>query len=151
MTNIPIQKTILATLAFAFSTWKKLLEACIFPLLMTTPLITILPELLRFMDSANDPGVMFQTDVNFPIVYLLMFIYATLALLVNIYRIVISGNKSISKLGVVAPNLRLGRFFLLSIPLTIGQIISIFLPILFPIIYLLLIPCLLYTSDAADE
>ena len=43
MNNIPIRQTILATLAFSFSNWQKLLEVSIFPLLAAIPFITILP------------------------------------------------------------------------------------------------------------
>ena len=97
---------------------------------MCLPLGTVLPELMSIINSTYNPEVMLESDVNFPLIYLLMFIYATLALLMNLYRIVVSGNNSISRLGVVIPNLRLGRFLLLSIPLVMGQIISLFIPFL---------------------
>ena len=51
MTNIPIRQTILATLAFTFSNWQKLLELSIFPLLAAIPFITILPELMTILQS----------------------------------------------------------------------------------------------------
>ena len=37
MNNIPIKQTILATLAFSFSNWQKILEVSIFPLLAAIP------------------------------------------------------------------------------------------------------------------
>ena len=89
MNNIPINQTILATLAFSLSNWTELLEASIFPILMCLPLATVLPELMNIINSTYNPEVMLESDVNFPLIYLLMFIYATLALLVNIYRLLL--------------------------------------------------------------
>ena len=151
MNNIPINQTILATLAFSLSNWRKLLEASIFPILMCLPLATVLPELMNIINSSYNPEIMLESDVNFPLIYLLMFIYATLALLMNVYRIVVSGNNSIARLGIVIPNLRVGRFLLLSIPLVMGQIISLFIPFLFPIVYLLLIPISLNLISIAND
>ena len=61
MTNIPIQKTILATLAFAFSNWKKLLEASIFPILLALP---FLPELVHLL-SMLKPGSEMPENISF--------------------------------------------------------------------------------------
>ena len=52
MTNMPpIIQTILASLAFAFSNWKKLIEVSVFPLLMALPLVTILPEMMGVLQA----------------------------------------------------------------------------------------------------
>ena len=118
---------------------------------MCLPLATVLPELMNIINSTYNPEVMLESDVNFPLIYLLMFIYATLALLMNVYRIVVSGNNSVARLGIVIPNVRVGRFLLLSIPLVMGQIISLFIPFLFPIVYLLLIPISLNLISIAND
>ena len=130
MTNIPIRQTILATLAFTFSNWQKLLELSIFPLLAAIPFITILPELMTILQSQLFGVGEIQEYPRFYELYLLLFDYAYMALIINIYRLVVSGNQSVARLGVVFPNLRLGRFFLLFIALSI---------------------CLLYTSPSPRD
>ena len=151
MINIPINKTILATLAFIFSNWKRLLEASIFPFFMALPVIIILPKLIGAINDLPQPGSLSPDNLNFPIIYLLMFIYATMALLINIYRLVVLGNNSITKLGIVIPNLKFGRFLLLSVLLAVGQGVAIFLPFMFPFIYLLLIPISLNLVSIAND
>jgi len=146
MTNIPIQKTILATLAFAFSNWKKLLEVSIFPLLLALP---FLPELANLLSMAK-PGSEISDNINFHITYLLMFIYASMAMLINVYRLVILGNNSVNRLGFVLPNLRIGRFFLLAILLGIGQAITLASIYLLPL-YLLLVPLTLNLVSIAND
>ena len=146
MTNIPIQKTILATLAFTFSNWKKLLEVSIFPLLLALP---FLPELVNLLSMAK-PGSEIPDNINFHITYLLMFIYASMAMLINVYRLVILGNNSINRLGFVLPSLRFGRFFLLAILLGIGQAITLASIYLLPL-YLLLVPLTLNLVSIAND
>ena len=141
MTNIPIKQTILATLAFAFSNWQKLLEASIFPFLAAIPFITMLPELITILQAQLFGVGQVQEYPRFYELYLLMFDYAYMALIINIYRLVVSGHGSVARLGVVFPNLRLGRFFLLFIFLSIATQFRIFISaFLVPIIYFLLIP-----------
>jgi len=146
MTNIPIQKTILATLAFAFSNWKKLLEVSIFPLLLALP---FLPELANLLSMAK-PGSEIPDNINFHVTYLLMFIYASMAMLINVYRLVILGNNSINRLGFILPSLRFGRFFLLAILLGIGQVITLASIYLLPF-YLLLVPLTLNLVSIAND
>ena len=146
MTNIPIQKTILATLAFAFSNWKKLLEVSIFPLLLALP---FLPELANLLSMAKT-GSEIPDNINFHITYFLMFIYASMAMLINVYRLVILGNNSINRLGFVFPTLRFGRFFLLAILLGIGQAITLASIYLLPF-FLLLVPLTLNLVSIAND
>ena len=152
MTNIPIRQTILATLAFTFSNWQKLLELSIFPLLAAIPFITILPELMTILQSQLFGVGEIQEYPRFYELYLLLFDYAYMALIINIYRFVVSGNQSVARLGVVFPNLRLGRFFLLFIALSIATQFPIFIsPFLVPIIYFLLIPISLNLVSLAND
>lgn len=146
MKTIPIQKTILATLAFAFSNWKKLLEVSIFPLLLAIP---FLPELMNLLSMAK-PGSEIPDNINFHVTYLLMFIYASMAMLINVYRLVILGNNSVNRLGFVLPNLRFGRFFLLAILLGVGQAITLASIYLLPF-YLLLVPLTLNLVSIAND
>ena len=44
-----------------------------------------------------------------------------MALIINIYRLVVKGDQAVARLGVVFPNLRLGRFFLLFLFLSLAK------------------------------
>ena len=152
MKTIPIKKTILATLAFTFSNWQKLLEVSIFPFLMALPLITILPELMIVLQAQLFGIGEVGAYPDYYQLYLLMFDYGYMALVINIYRMVISGNNSIARLGVVLPSLRFGRFFLLFILLSIAIQFPIFIsPFLLPVIYFLLIPISLNLVSIAND
>ena len=152
MKNIPIRQTTLATLAFTFSNWQKLLEVSIFPLLAALPFITILPELMTILQAQLFGIGEVQAYPRFYELYLLMFDYAYMALIINIYRLVVSGSQSVARLGVVIPSLRLGRFFLLFIFLSIATQFPIFIsPFLVPIIYFLLIPISLNLVGLAND
>ena len=152
MKNIPIRQTTLATLAFTFSNWQKLLEVSIFPLLAALPFITILPELMSILQAQLFGVGEVQAYPRFYELYLLMFDYAYMALIINIYRLVVSGSQSVARLGVVIPSLRLGRFFLLFIFLSIATQFPIFIsPFLVPVIYFLLIPISLNLVGLAND
>ena len=152
MKNIPIRQTTLATLAFTFSNWQKLLEVSIFPLLAALPFITILPELMSILQAQLFGIGEVQAYPRFYELYLLMFDYAYMALIINIYRLVVSGSQSVARLGVVIPSLRLGRFFLLFIFLSIATQFPIFIsPFLVPVIYFLLIPISLNLVGLAND
>jgi hypothetical protein len=152
MNKIPIKQTILATLAFSFSNWQKILEVSIFPLLAAIPFITILPEIMVILQAQLFGVGEAQEYPRFYELYLIMFDYAYMALMINIYRLVVSGDKSVARLGVVFPNLRLGRFFLLFLFLSIAtQFPIIISPFLVPIIYFLLIPLSLNLVGLAND
>ena len=152
MNNIPIRQTILATLAFAFSNWQKLLESSVFPFLAAIPFITILPELMTILQAQLFGVGEVQEYPRFYELYLIMFDYAYMALIINIYRLVVSGHGSVARLGVVFPSLRLGRFFLLFLFLSIATQFPIFIsPFLVPIIYFLLIPMSLNLVGLAND
>jgi hypothetical protein len=152
MNNIPIKQTILATLAFSYSNWQKILEVSIFPLLAAIPFITILPELMVTLQAQLFGVGEVQEYPRFYELYLLMFDYAYMALIINIYRLVVKGDQAVARLGVVFPNLRLGRFFLLFLFLSLATQFPIFIsPFLVPIIYFLLIPMSLNLVGLAND
>ena len=152
MNNIPIKQTILATLAFSYSNWQKILEVSIFPLLAAIPFITILPELMVTLQAQLFGVGEVQEFPRFYELYLLMFDYAYMALIINIYRLVVKGDQAVARLGVVFPNLRLGRFFLLFLFLSLATQFPIFIsPFLIPIIYFLLIPMSLNLVGLAND
>ena len=152
MNNIPIKQTILATLAFSYSNWQKILEVSIFPLLAAIPFITILPELMVTLQAQLFGVGEVQEYPRFYELYLIMFDYAYMALIINIYRLVVKGDHAVARLGVVFPNLRLGRFFLLFLFLSLATQFPIFIsPFLVPIIYFLLIPMSLNLVGLAND
>jgi hypothetical protein len=152
MNNIPIKQTILATLAFSYSNWQKILEVSIFPLLAAIPFITILPELMVTIQAQLFGVGEVQEYPRFYELYLIMFDYAYMALIINIYRLVVKGDQAVARLGVVFPNLRLGRFFLLFLFLSLATQFPIFIsPFLVPIIYFLLIPMSLNLVGLAND
>ena len=152
MNNIPIKQTILATLAFSYSNWQKILEVSIFPLLAAIPFITILPELMVTLQAQLFGVGEVQEYPRFYELYLIMFDYAYMALIINIYRLVVKGDQAVARLGVVFPNLRLGRFFLLFLFLSLATQFPIFIsPFLVPIIYFLLIPMSLNLVGLAND
>ena len=152
MNNIPIKQTILATLAFSYSNWQKILEVSIFPLLAAIPFITILPELMVTLQAQLFGVGEVQEYPRFYELYLLMFDYAYMALIINIYRLVVKGDQAVARLGVVFPNLRLGRFFLLFLFLSLATQFPIFIsPFFVPIIYFLLIPMSLNLVGLAND
>ena len=82
MTTLPIVQTILASLAFAFSNWKKLIEVSVFPLLMAFPLVTILPEMMAVLQAQLFGVGQVQAYPQFYPLYLLMFDYGYMAILI---------------------------------------------------------------------
>ena len=153
MTNMPIIQTILASLAFAFSNWKKLVEVSVFPLLMALPLVTILPEMMGVLQAQLFGVGQVQAYPQFYQLYLLMFDYGYIAILINVYRLVVSGGASVARLGVVLPNIRLGRFFVLFLLLSIATQLPLFFisPLLIPLVYFLLIPFALNLVSIAND
>ena len=153
MTNMPIIQTIFASLAFSFSNWKKLVEVSIFPLLMALPLVTILPEMMGILQAQLFGAGQVQAYPQFYQLYLLMFDYGYIAILINIYRLVVSGGASVARLGVVLPSIRLGRFFVLFLLLSIATQLPLFFisPLLIPLVYFLLIPFALNLVSIAND
>ncbi|HJP12431.1 MAG TPA: hypothetical protein QF725_02195 [Gammaproteobacteria bacterium] len=153
MNNIPIKQTIIASLAFAFSYWKNLLEASIFPLLMALPLISIFPELVNAFQAQFFGIGQAQGYPENAQIYMLMFDYGYISLLINIYRLVVTGTNSISRGGIVLPSLRLGRFFLLFLFLSLITQIPLFIgyPFLSIVVYFLLIPMSLNLVSSAND
>lgn len=152
MTHIPVKKTILATLAFTLSNWKKLFEISIFPFLMALPFFTILPELMVILQAQFfGAGEVLEYPNSYGL-YLIMFDYGYMALVINIYRLLVSGNKSVARLGVIFPSLRLGRFFLLFILLSVVTQFSIVIsPFLVPVVYFILVPVSLNLVSLAND
>ena len=151
---MPIIQTILASLAFAFSNWKKLIEVSIFPLLVAFPFMTTLPE----MTVVDLQALLFGIAENqtYPwlyLLYMLMFEYGYIAILINVYRLVVSEGASVARFGVVLPSIRMGRFFVLYFLLSIVLRLPLFFNslLLIPVVYFLLIPYALNLVSIAND
>jgi len=94
-----------------------------------------------------------QAYPQFYQLYLLMFDYGYIAILINVYRLVVSGGSSVARFGVVLPSIRLGRFFVLFLLLSIGTQLPVFFisPLLIPLVYFLLIPFALNLVSIAND
>ncbi|MGE4594170.1 MAG: hypothetical protein AAEF23_01465 [Gammaproteobacteria bacterium] len=150
MIIIPIKQTIFASVAFALSHWKKLIEVSIFPLLLVFPFLSLLPELLLNIEQilARNSGL----PENY-LLYLSLFLYGYSALLVNIYRLVVLGSSAILPLGIVVPSLRIGRFLLLFLFVSIAPFFPVLaqLPFLIFLVYFFLIPMTLNLVALAND
>ena len=82
-----------------------------------------------------------------------MFDYGYIAILINVYRLVVSGGASVARFGVVLPSIRLGRFFVLFLLLSIATQLPLFFisPLLIPLVYFLLIPFALNLVSIAND
>ncbi|MBW5290806.1 MAG: hypothetical protein Rsou_1079 [Candidatus Ruthia sp. Asou_11_S2] len=87
----------LASVAFALMNWKKILEISILPVLISIPFLAILPDILNIMNSVFSNKEV--ADIQLPdnmMIYLLLFFYGYLTLSINVYRLVILGQNSVS-------------------------------------------------------
>lgn len=97
MNALPINKIMLASVAFALMNWKKILEISILPVLISIPFLAILPDILNIMNSVFSNKEV--ADIQLPdnmMIYLLLFFYGYLTLSINVYRLVILGQNSVS-------------------------------------------------------
>ncbi|MDC9714949.1 MAG: hypothetical protein PSN36_03890 [Gammaproteobacteria bacterium] len=102
MNQLPINKIFIAGFAFAITHWKKILEISIFPVVISLPLFSILPELLALMEQALSGGL--TLDLVLPdntTLYLILFLYGHISLSINLYRLVVLGEQSASTLPVL--------------------------------------------------
>ena len=118
-----------------------------------TPVSTILPEMMGVLQAQLFGVGQVQAYPQFYQLYLLMFDYGYIAILINVYRLVVSGGASVARLGVVLPNIRLGRFFVLFLLLSIATQLPLFFisPLLIPLVYFLLIPYALNLVSIAND
>ncbi|HIB28675.1 MAG TPA: hypothetical protein EYO47_05310 [Candidatus Thioglobus sp.] len=124
MNILPINKIILASFAFALTHWKKIVEISILPILVSLPFLFILPQMFELME------VIFQgnqiTDVVLPesiLLYLVLFLYGYLNLSINLYRLVIMGDQSVSIKTPVFNLSQIGRF--IGLTLVVGFVTTI--------------------------
>ncbi len=102
MHQLPIHKIFVAGFAFATVHWKKILEISIIPVLISLPLLMSAPELIAlakqmFANKLSEPPIFLDNTG----LYLALFFYGHLSLSINLYRLVVLGEQSVSILPVL--------------------------------------------------
>jgi hypothetical protein len=96
---LPIKKTILASLAFIVIHWRKVIEISIIPLVLASPLLLVLPELMALTQQLFMGQV--DANVNVPdntLIYMLLFLFGYALLSIKLARLVMLGVGSVSVL-----------------------------------------------------
>lgn len=144
MNVLPINKIMLASVAFALTNWKKILEISILPVLISIPFLVILPDMLNIINSVfNNKEI---ADIQLPdnmMIYLLLFFYGYLTLSINVYRLVILGQNSVSGIIPVLNFNKIIRFVGLTLFIglaTMAPVIISGIAFLQLIMYFLIIP-----------
>ena len=102
MNALPINKIFLAGFAFALTHWKKVLEISIIPLLVSLPFLTIFPDLLALMEQVFVAEKLVEVSLpEHSLLYLMLFFYGYISLSINMYRLVILGENSVSGLAPI--------------------------------------------------
>ncbi|BBB22892.1 conserved hypothetical protein [Abyssogena phaseoliformis symbiont OG214] len=156
MNALPIYKIMLASVAFAFTHWKKILEISILPVLISIPFLAILPDILSIMNSVFSKKEV--ADIQLPdnmMIYLLLFFYGYLTLSINMYRLVILGQNSVSGIVPVLNFNKIIRFVGLTLFIglvTMAPVIISGIAFLQLIMYFLVVPITLnFINIATDQ
>ncbi|CAC9436138.1 hypothetical protein [uncultured Gammaproteobacteria bacterium] len=99
MNQLPVNKIILTSFAFALTHWKKIVEVSILPLLLLLPLLSLSAEIIELMDIFKKENTVKLEDVQVSsniFIYSLLSLYGLASLSINIYRLVIFGAQSVS-------------------------------------------------------
>ncbi|QKQ23688.1 hypothetical protein HUE58_00375 [Candidatus Ruthia endofausta] len=156
MNALPIYKIMLASVAFSLTNWKKILEVSILPVLISIPFLAILPDILSIMNSVFSNKEV--ADIQLPdnmMIYLLLFFYGYLTLSINMYRLVILGQNSVSGIVPVLNFNKIIRFVALTLFIglvTMAPVIISGIAFLQLIMYFLIIPITLnFINIAIDQ
>lgn len=153
--NLPIKKTILATLAFMVINWRKILEISIIPLLFSLPFILTITgqEFINLIEQIIE-----QQAHNLPVnilFYSLLFLYGYSLLSINLLRVVILEVKNLTIKSNLFNFKRIFKYILFSIFISFIILISTFVIKLFFIILViefLIVPLMLnFVNIAVDK
>ncbi len=144
MNILPINKIILASFAFAFTNFKKILEMSVIPVAISIPFLTIFPDMLEIIQSvyAGEKVVDIQMPENM-MIYLLLFSYGYLSLSINVYRLVVLGADSVSSFVPVLDFNKIIRFIALTLFVGLATMIPVMITgvaFLQLIMYFLILP-----------
>ncbi|SMN17231.1 hypothetical protein CRYPA_1021 [uncultured Candidatus Thioglobus sp.] len=124
MNALPINKIILASFAFAITHWKKIVEISILPIAVSLPFLFILPQVFELMEVVYKGGQV--ADIVLPesmLLYLVLFLYGYLSLSINLYRLVILGDQSVSIKTPIFNLNQIGRF--IGLTLIVGFVTTV--------------------------
>ncbi|CAC9561743.1 hypothetical protein [uncultured Gammaproteobacteria bacterium] len=99
MNQLPVNKIILTSFAFALTHWKKIIEVSILPLLLSLPLLSLSTEIIELANILKKGNTLKPEDIQLPsnlFIYLLLSLYGFASLSINMYRLVIFGAQSVS-------------------------------------------------------
>jgi len=156
MNALPINKIFLAGFAFALTHWKKIIEISIFPILISLPFLMVVPGLLELIEQSFSEGKLL--DIQLPknmMIYLILFFYGYITLSINMYRLVMLGEQSISSFMPVLDVSKVIRFVGLTLFVGLVTVVPVMItgmPMLQLIVYFLIIPITLnFISIAIDQ
>ena len=153
---LPINKTILASLAFIVMHWKKIVEISIIPLIFTLPLLFVLGEIIelsqRLISGDIESGVVAPKNTW---LYMVLFLYGYALLSINLARLVVHGADRISVLDGVFLVSKIAKY----IGLTMLVGFAVFFPVMLTgslfvqlIVYFLIVPLTLnFINIALDK
>ncbi|MBA5247956.1 MAG: hypothetical protein FE834_00235 [Gammaproteobacteria bacterium] len=156
--TLPIIKIILASFAFALTHWKKIIKISILPILLALPLLSLSAELIESLSmlikesAVVDPASMQLPDNT--LIYSLLFLYGQANLSINMYRLAILGEQSVSWMPILKVKQIvsfIGLAFFINLATGIPLMLVNFFGLYF-LIYFLLIPIVLnYINIAINQ
>ncbi|MCS5592131.1 MAG: hypothetical protein NZ775_06390 [Gammaproteobacteria bacterium] len=151
--TLPIKKTILASLAFIVMHWKKIIEISIIPLILASPLLLVLPELIMELSKQLLTGQVDTANVpdNTPL-YVFFFLYGYALLSINLVRLIMLGESSVSALSCVFEFGRIAKYVGLTMMVGFAIVLPVALTgVLFVelIVYFLIVPLTLNFVNVA--
>ncbi|MBT4668672.1 MAG: hypothetical protein HOC17_03950 [Candidatus Ruthia sp.] len=156
MNSLPINKIFLAGFAFALTHWKKIIEISILPVLISSPFLMVVPELLGLMEQVFNGGKLIEVVLpENMMAYLLLFFYGYITLSINMYRLVILGEQSVNGLIPIIEINKIVRFTGLTLFVGLVTVIPVMItgmPFLQLVVYFLIIPITLnFVGIAIDQ
>lgn len=134
MNQLPVNKIFIAGFAFAITHWKKILEISIVPLLISLPLLAIIPELLTItkqvfsaLEQSSPSSQLSELVLPDNIgIYLILFLYGNISLSINMYRLVALGGQSVGIMPVFDLS-KIARFIGLTLLVGMASIVPLVL------------------------
>ena len=155
MNALPINKIFLAGFAFALTHWKKVLEISIIPLLVSLPFLTIFPDLLTLMEQVFAAEKLVEVSLpEHSLLYLILFFYGYISLSINMYRLVILGENSVSGLAPIIDVSMILKFVSLTLFIGIVTVLPVMITgiaLLQLVMYFLIIPLTLNFINIATN
>ncbi len=145
--ELPINKIILASFAFALTHFKKILEISILPLILAAPFLLVLPQMMEIMQKFYEGAAV--TEMVLPenvLIYLALFVYGYSILSINTYKLVVQGEESAGGIFALIGFTQFLRFIGLSVAIGLITMLPVMLSgiaFLQLVIYFLIIPIML--------